>query len=132
MTALAGGHIDLAFDNMTLAWPQAQAGTIRALAVTSAVRSPTAPNVPTVMESLPGFDATSWHGVFAPAGTPPDIVGKLTATVLPAMREPSAMARLIELGNEDEVMTGDIIIKRLAEDKALFAEIVEKAGIVPQ
>ena len=66
MNALMGGHIDLAFDNMTLAWPQAKAGTMRAIAVTSTERSATAPEVPPVADTLAGFDATSWHGVFAP------------------------------------------------------------------
>ena len=70
MNALIGGHIDLAFDNITLAWPHAKAGTIRALAVTSTQPSATAPEVPPVAATLAGFDATSWHGVFAPAGTP--------------------------------------------------------------
>jgi hypothetical protein len=65
------------------------------------------------------------------------LTAAIAATVLlllvPATREPAIMARLIELGNEDEVMmTGDVVIKRLVEDRALFAEIVEKAGIVPQ
>src|SRR5918997_744426 len=59
MNAIMGGHIDLTFDNMTLAWPQAQSGTVRAIAVTSRERSPTAPDVPTVAETLQGFEATS-------------------------------------------------------------------------
>ena len=74
MNALIGGHIDLAFDNITLAWPHAKAGTLRALAVTSTQPSATAPEVPPVAATLAGFDATSWHGVFAPAGTPRAIV----------------------------------------------------------
>ena len=59
VNALAGGHIDLSFDNMTLAWPQAQAGTVRALGVTSPQRSPTAPDVPAIAETLPGYDAST-------------------------------------------------------------------------
>jgi tripartite-type tricarboxylate transporter receptor subunit TctC len=73
-----------------------------------------------------------WLGLFAPTGTPQPILDKLTATLLPAMRDPATMVRLIELGNEDEVMTGETVMRRLAEDKALFAEIVNKAGIEPQ
>ena len=66
MNALIGGHIDLAFDNITLAWPQAKAGKLRALAVTSTEPSSTAPEIPPVAATLPGFDATSWHGVLLP------------------------------------------------------------------
>jgi tripartite-type tricarboxylate transporter receptor subunit TctC len=73
-----------------------------------------------------------WLGLFAPAGTPSATLDKLTATLVPGMREPDIMARLTKFGNEDDVMTGDVVMRRLAEDKALFAEIVEKAGIVPQ
>ena len=68
MNRSTGGHIDLAFDNMTLAWPQAQAGTVRASRSRASSAAPTAPDVPPVAETLPGFEATSWHGVFAPAG----------------------------------------------------------------
>ena len=88
MNALAGGHLDLAFDNMTLAWPQAQAGTVRALAVTSKERSPTAPDVPALTETLPGFEATSWHGLFVPAGTPRPIVDRLAAEVRTVFDDP--------------------------------------------
>jgi tripartite-type tricarboxylate transporter receptor subunit TctC len=80
MNALAGGHIDLAFDNMTLAWPQAQGGTVRAIAVTSKDRSPTAPDVPAIAETFPGFDVATWHGLFAPAGTPRAIVDRSRPT----------------------------------------------------
>jgi hypothetical protein len=66
------------------------------------------------------------------AGTPSAILDKLTATLVPGMRGPAIMARLIELGNEDDVMAGDVVMRRLAEDKVLFAEIVERASIVPQ
>src|SRR5262249_6370206 len=81
MNAPVGGHIDLAFDNITLAWPQVKAGTMRALAVTSTQPSATAPEVPPVAATLPGFEATSWHGLFAPAGTPRPIVDALSGEV---------------------------------------------------
>ena len=81
MNTLIGGHIDLAFDNITLAWPQVKAGTLRALGVTSAQPSATAPEVPPIADTLAGFEATSWHGVFAPAGTPKPIVDAMAAEV---------------------------------------------------
>jgi tripartite-type tricarboxylate transporter receptor subunit TctC len=105
MNALAGGHIDLAFDNMTLAWPQAQAGTVRALAVTSKERSPTAPDVPPMADTLPGFEATSWHGLFVPAGTPRPIVDRLAAEVKAIFGDPEQTKKLREIGAVATPMT---------------------------
>ena len=105
MNALAGGHIDLAFDNMTLAWPQAQSGTVRAIAVTSKERSPTAPDVPAMTETLPGFEATSWHGLFVPAGTPRPIVERLAAEVKAIFDDPEQKKKLMEIGAVASPMT---------------------------
>ena len=70
-----GGQVNMTFDNITTAWALAKGGKLRALAVTTAKRSPVAPDVPTLAESgLPGYEIGSWQGVFAPTGTPPDIV----------------------------------------------------------
>ena len=74
---LIGGSIQLMFDNMPSALPMAKEGKILAIAVTTAKRSPAAPDVPTVAESLPGFEATTWFALFAPAGTPKPIIDRL-------------------------------------------------------
>ncbi|MCU0806296.1 MAG: tripartite tricarboxylate transporter substrate binding protein, partial [Burkholderiales bacterium] len=77
---LLGGQIQFMFDNMPSALPVAKEGKLRALAVTSAKRHPAAPDIPTMSESgLPGFEATSWFAVYAPSGTPPDVIAKLNA-----------------------------------------------------
>jgi tripartite-type tricarboxylate transporter receptor subunit TctC len=81
INSMIGGHIDLAIDSMTTAWPQAKEGTVRPLGVTTPKRSETAPDLPTIGETLPGFQATAWQGLFAPAGTPRPIVDKLAAEV---------------------------------------------------
>ena len=81
---LVGGSIQLMFDNMPSALPMAKEGKIRAVAQTGAKRSAAAPDVPTVAETVPGFEATSWFAVFAPAGTPKDVVAKLEALALSA------------------------------------------------
>jgi tripartite-type tricarboxylate transporter receptor subunit TctC len=107
MTALIGGHIDLAFDNITLAWPQAQSGKVRALAVTSTAPSATAPNVPPVAASIAGFDATSWHGVFAPAGTPRPIIDRLNADLRKTMASPDVMEKLANIGGDLTVNSPD-------------------------
>jgi tripartite-type tricarboxylate transporter receptor subunit TctC len=128
MTALSGGHIDLAFDNMTLAWPQAQAGTIRALAVTSTTRSPTAPNVPTVSEQLAGFDATSWHGVFAPAGTPKAIVDAFAAEIKAMLEKPDIGPKLTEIGAVASPMTPDQFATFINDERKKWEEVVKLSG----
>ena len=79
MLDLVAGHVDMAFDNIPTVAQQASAGKVRALAVTSLERAPLMPDVPPMADFLPGFEATSWHGLFAPAGTPPEIVDKISA-----------------------------------------------------
>ena len=105
VNGLIGGHIDLAFDNMTIAWPQAQGGTVRALAVTSPERSQQAPEIPTVAETLPGFDGPIWIGMMAPTGTPKDIVERMNREVTRVMTSPAAREWQTKLGSEPMPMT---------------------------
>jgi tripartite-type tricarboxylate transporter receptor subunit TctC len=129
MNNLAGEHIDLAFDNMTLAWPQAQGGTVRAIAVTSTERSPTAPEVPTVSESLPGFDATSWHGLFVPAGTPRPIVDRLAAEVKQIFGAADVQGKLKEVGAVPSPMTPEAFTTFISAERAKWKDVVEAAGV---
>ena len=128
MNALAGGHVDLAFDNMTLAWPQAQAGTVRALAVTSRERSPTAPDVPTLAESLPGFEATSWHGLFVPAGTPRPIVDRLAVEVKATFDNPEQKKKLTEIGAVASPMTPEQFVDFIATERKKWQDVVKTSG----
>jgi tripartite-type tricarboxylate transporter receptor subunit TctC len=129
MNALMGGHIDLAFDNMTLAWPQAQSGNIRAIGVTSKERSPTAPDVPTVAETLSGFEATSWHGLFAPAGTPKPIVDKLAAEVKRIFGAPELQTKLREIGAVPSPMSPEEFTQFIAAERRKWQEVVKAAGL---
>ena len=81
MAAMIGGQIDFAIDSMTTIWPLAQNGEVRALGVTTAGRIAAEPDLPTIGESLPDFEATSWQGLFAPAGAPQTIIEKLANKV---------------------------------------------------
>jgi tripartite-type tricarboxylate transporter receptor subunit TctC len=85
---VVAGHVDMVFDNIPTAAAQAKAGKVRALAVTSLQRAPLLPDVPAMAEFLPGFEATSWHGLFAPGGTPKEIVDKLSSEVQRIMKLP--------------------------------------------
>ncbi|RXF74138.1 Bug family tripartite tricarboxylate transporter substrate binding protein [Hansschlegelia zhihuaiae] len=132
MTALIGGHVDLAFDNITSALPQAKSGTMRALGVTGPERSKSAPEIPAIAETLPGFDAQSWHGLFAPAGTPKPIVDQISADVKRIVALPAVEAKFKEIGAEPAPMTPEEFAKFAAEERVKYRDIVTKAGIVPQ
>lgn len=130
MNSINGGHIDLAFDNMTLAWPQAQAGTVRAIAVTSAERSPTAPDVPPVSDTLKGFEATSWHGVFVPAGTPRPVVDKINAEVRRIMELPDVKQKLTEIGAVPSPMSPEEFADFIKVERTKWKGVVEAAGLI--
>ena len=95
LTDLAGGQVALMFDTMLSAMPQVKAGRLKAIAVTSAARAPSAPDVPTVAEAtgLAGYEATAWNGLFAPAGTPPQVSALLARAVAEVLAEPETRQR---------------------------------------
>ena len=129
MNNLAGGHIDLAFDNMTLAWPQAQAGTMRALGVTSAQRSPAAPQIPAIAEALPGFEATSWHGLFVPASTPKPVVDALAAEVKRILGLPEVQKKLSDVGAVPSANTPAEFKAFIATERDKWEKVVKASGV---
>lgn len=99
VTDLVGGQVHLMFDNLPTSLPFIKNGTLRALAVTSAERSTNLPDVPTMAEAgVPDFEAGSWFGVLAPAGTPAPIVNKIDQAIEKAMADPEMQKRVVELG----------------------------------
>jgi tripartite-type tricarboxylate transporter receptor subunit TctC len=128
MNNLTGGHINLAFDNATLAWPQVQAGRLRALAVTSLTRAPFAPDLPPVADTIPGFEATSWHGVFAPAGTPKAIVDKMAAEIKKILDLPDVKGKLAEIGAVAAPLTPEEFVKFIDVERAKWADVVKASG----
>ena len=128
MNNLTGGHINLAFDNATLAWPQVKAGRLRALAVTSTERAAIAPDLPPVADTIPGFDATSWHGVFAPAGTPKPIVDKMAAEMKRILELPDIKDKLFEIGAAASPMTPEEFVKFIDSERTKWAEVVKASG----
>jgi tripartite-type tricarboxylate transporter receptor subunit TctC len=92
---LIAGRVQVMFDALSSGLPQVRAGTLKGIAVTSAQRSPAAPDIPTVAESgLPGFEADAWYGVLAPAKTPPAVVDRLNAAIRHALAAPAVQQRL--------------------------------------
>jgi tripartite-type tricarboxylate transporter receptor subunit TctC len=128
MNNLTGGHINLAFDNITLAWTQVKAGKLRALAVTSTDRSAIAPDVPTMAETIPGFEATSWHGVFAPAGTPKPIVDQVAAEMKRILELPDVKEKLGEIGAIASPMTPEDFVRFIDGERAKWSEVVKASG----
>jgi tripartite-type tricarboxylate transporter receptor subunit TctC len=93
------------FATMPTAMPLARAGKLYAMAVTGAHRNPAAPEVPAIAETLPGFEVTNWIGIFAPAGTPPEIIAKLNPELMRIMKLPEVQARLVTEGAKSRVNT---------------------------
>lgn len=126
---LLGGTITMMFDNMPSALPVVKEGKLRAIGVTSAKRSPSAPDVPTIAEQgLPGFEATSWFAVFAPAGTPRPIVDQLHAEFVRIFNLPDVQAKLRTLGLEP-ILGGPEELARVQQAEiAKWAKVVKDSG----
>ncbi len=99
-TALLSGEVDMSYENSLVILPHVKAGRVKALAVTGAKRSRLMPNLPTIAETLPGYDASGWYGLFAPAATPKAIIARLSAESIKALRMPDVVERLSSQGAE--------------------------------
>jgi tripartite-type tricarboxylate transporter receptor subunit TctC len=100
LQGLLGGEVDLMFDNLGVSLPLVEAGKLRLLAVASPARLPALPDVPTVAETMPGFEAVTWYGIVAPPHTPASILDKINADVNEALRQPEVQAQLRKLSAE--------------------------------
>jgi tripartite-type tricarboxylate transporter receptor subunit TctC len=130
ITAILGREVDLMFDAIGSSLPQIQAGRFRALAVTTATRSPVLPNVPTVQEAgVPGFDVSVWYGVFAAAGTPQPIVQKLNAEFIRAMNVPEVKERVEALGYQVVGSTPAQLDAHVRSEITRWARVVKEAGV---
>jgi tripartite-type tricarboxylate transporter receptor subunit TctC len=125
---LLGGSVQLVFDNMPSALPLAKEGKIRAIAQTTAKRSSAAPDVPTVAETLPGFEAITWFAMFAPANTPKPVIDRLNAEVLRVFKLPEVAERLKTLGLEAVLSTPDELAKYQATEIVKWAKVVKESG----
>ncbi len=129
MTDLLGGQIPVMFDNLPGSIQQIQAGRIRALGVTTAKRVDSIPNVPTIGETVPGYEVFVWFGICAPKGTPPEIVDKLNAAVNAVLAKPALAARFHELGGEPMPMSPAEFGKLVADETVKWAKVVKFAGV---
>jgi tripartite-type tricarboxylate transporter receptor subunit TctC len=126
---LVGGQVQLMFDNLPSSLALIRAGKLRALAVTSAMRAAALPDVPTIAEAgLPGFEASSWFGVLAPAGTPPAIVAKLNAEVAGWLASPEAKDKLLAQGAIAAGGSPEDFARHIDAETAKWAKVVKASG----
>ncbi len=126
---LLAGHVSLMFDNLASALPNIKAGRVRAIAVTTARRSPFVPDLPTISESgLPGFDIGTWFGVFAPAGTPREVVTKLNAEIVRILNTPGMKDRLANLGAEPMGNTPEQFAAFIKTEIPKYAKVIKASG----
>ena len=126
---LIGGQVQLMFDNLPPSLPHIKAGKLRALAVTSATRSSALPDTPTIAESgLPGFEASSWFGVLAPAGTPPAIIARLNAEIGAWLASAEAKEKMLALGANIGGGSPEDFARHIAAETAKWQKVVKASG----
>ena len=133
ITALRANDVQVAFEMLAPVIPQAKSGAVRILAVTSEKRHPSLPDVPTVAESgLPGYAATSWNAIAAPAKTPPAIVARLAQEAERALAAPDVREKLAAAGVAARASTPEELGRLLASDVAKWRRVIEQAKIERQ
>jgi tripartite-type tricarboxylate transporter receptor subunit TctC len=131
-TDLLGGQVQAMMDGILGSIEFIRADKLRALAVTSATRSDALPDVPTVSEFIPGYEASGWFGVGAPKGTPAEIVEKLNNEINAGLADAKLKARLSELGGVPMSMTPAEFSKLIADETGKWAKVVKFAGLKPE
>lgn len=130
MTDLVGGQVSMMFASLDSALPYIHGAKIKALAVTSAKRSPLLPRVPTVAESgLPGFEIVAWGGVLVPAGTPKDIITRLNSQIGKALESPDVQKRFQEFGAQAAPTTPDEFSRFIRSEIEKWAQVVKASGV---
>jgi tripartite-type tricarboxylate transporter receptor subunit TctC len=129
LQALLAGDTQFMFDNLANAMAQVKGGKVRAIAVTTAQRSKLAPELPTMAESgMPGFDISTWFGLLAPAGTPPEVVAKWNADVVKALNAPDVREKMLAQGAEPSPTTPVEFAAFIARERDKYAKIVKASG----
>lgn len=128
LTDLMGNQVQVMFDNLPSSAGHIRGGKLRAIAVTSAERDPSMPDVPTVGETVKGYEATAWFGIGMPRGTPPEIIAKVNAEVNRALADPAMLARLAELGGKPIAGTPADFGKVIAAETEKWRKVVASSG----
>ena len=128
ITDLIGGQVDVLYDNMPSIIGHIRAGSVRALGVTSAQRSPALPDVPTVAETVPGYEASAWFGAAAPKGTPRAVIDRLNREINAALADPAMRAKLADLGGMPIPGTPEQFWQLHRAETEKWAKIVQFSG----
>jgi tripartite-type tricarboxylate transporter receptor subunit TctC len=129
---LVGGQIQLQFDAIATSLPHIKAGKARALAVTGANRSTILPDMPSISETVPGFNMVGWQGFLAPTGTPGEIIERLQREIVAVLALPDVRQRMFDLGYETVGSSPREFAEFMRADTAQFARIISRAGIRPE
>ena len=128
MNALIGGHIDVALDNITLVLPQVKSGTVRPIGMSTLEPSPSAPEIATIAATLPGFEASAWHGVFLHSGVPRSVAAKLNADVRAFLASADVKSKFFEVGAVPAPMSPEHFAAFVAEERKKWAQVVKASG----
>ena len=128
MQDLLTNRVQVMFDNLPGSMPHIKAGTLRALGVTAGKRAEALPDVPTIGETVPGYEAVIWYGIVAPKGTPPEVVDTLNTAVNAVLADPQLKARLAALGGEPMPMAPAQFGKLIADETEKWAKVVKFSG----
>jgi len=131
LTDLLGGQVQVMFDLIISSIAHIKAGRLRALAVTGATRSEKLPDLPTVAEFVPGYEASAWQGIGAPKGTPAAIIDRLNQEINAGLADPNMKARLADLGAAPMLMTSGEFGKFIADETEKWSKVIKFAHIKP-
>ena len=132
LTDLIGGQVQVAFDPLPASIAHIRAGKLRALAVTTARRSELLPDIPTVGEFVPGYEASGWFGVGAPKATPAETVDKLNKEINAGLADPKLKARLADVGGDVLALSPADFGKFIADDVSKWAKVIRAANVKPE
>jgi tripartite-type tricarboxylate transporter receptor subunit TctC len=129
ITDIIAGTVDVMFDNLPASIEFIRSGKMRALAVTTDTRNPGLPDVPTIADTVPGYEASAWFGMGAPVGTPPAVIAKINKVVNEALADPKMKAKLADLGGVPLAGTPEDFGKVMASETEKWSKVVKFAGI---
>lgn len=129
MNDLIPGRVDVMFSNLPGVLPQVRGGAVRGLAVTSARRSPAAPDIPTIGETVPGFEVSAWWGLFVPAGTPADVIAKINSATRAAVIHAFVRSKLEDIGAPPEPSTPEELAALVKTDMDKWRPIIRELGL---
>jgi tripartite-type tricarboxylate transporter receptor subunit TctC len=129
ITDVMGGQVQFMFNSMPAVYPLAKAGKLRALAHGGTKRSPAAPEVPTVAESIPGFQCITWYALLAPRGTPPSIVARVNTEIVKMFADPPFAQRIIDQGQEPQAGTPVQLAAHMRDESKRWLGVIKQAGL---